>query len=118
MASLRNLNIHATAEQIYEDVAAAFPSISKATVYRNLSQMAETGELINIGSLYGAVHYDHNCRRHDHFICDKCRQVFDMSGTPPNLLDRITGMDGFKITGYSLTFNGVCGDCRQDERNQ
>ncbi|MDR2889363.1 MAG: transcriptional repressor, partial [Lachnospiraceae bacterium] len=57
LASLQKLNIHATAEQVYDDIIKTHPSISKATVYRNLGQMADAGELLNIGSFYGAVHY-------------------------------------------------------------
>ena len=53
----------ATAEQVYGHVAAEHPSISKATVYRNLGQMVEAGELINIGSFYGAAQRDKNLVR-------------------------------------------------------
>jgi len=58
--AVKELNIHATAEQVFEYVVKKHTSISKATVYRNLSQMAESGELLNIGSFYGSAHYDHN----------------------------------------------------------
>jgi len=113
LEAVKKLDIHATAEQVYGHVAIEHPSISKATVYRNLSQMAEAGELANIGNFHGAAHYDHNCRRHYHFACDDCRRIFDVSGClPAGLCDQIAGMDGHEIRGHSLNFSGLCRDCR------
>jgi len=53
--AVRELDIHATAEQICEYIHKKQPSVSKATVYRNLNQMTESGELLNIGYFYGAT---------------------------------------------------------------
>ncbi len=114
MDSVRELNIHATAEQVYEHVAKRHPAISKATVYRNLSRMAEAGELLDIGSFDGSAHYDHNCHRHYHFVCAACSRVYDVDGDIPDLTSELTGMENFVVTGWSLTFSGLCGDCNTD----
>ena len=111
-SAVKELNIHATAEQIYEYVARNHPSISKATVYRNLGQMVESGELLNIGIIYGAAHYDHNCHKHYHFICEDCRRIFDIEGDFSDILDRMNGINGFDIKNYHLSLNGLCQDCR------
>jgi len=108
--AVRDLNIHANAEQVYEHVVAIHPSISKATVYRNLSQLAEKGELLNIGNFYGSTHYDHNCHEHYHFICDECKHIFDIS----NCFDEIrnfTHAEGLNIAGHNLSFYGQCNEC-------
>ena len=113
LEAIKKLDIHATAEQVYEYVVIEHPSISKATVYRNLSQMAEAGELVNIGSFYGATHYDHNCHQHYHFVCDDCKRIFDINGCLPlEFCDRIANMDGYEIRGHNLNFNGLCRDCK------
>jgi len=57
--AVKELNIHATAEQVIEYLAKKHPSIGRATVYRNLNTMSESGELLRIGSFYGSTHYDH-----------------------------------------------------------
>jgi len=110
--AVRELNIHATAEQVYDHVVANHPSISKATVYRNLSQLSDAGELLNIGSFHGSVHYDHNCHDHYHFICEKCKRVFDIPACFPDLYGGLTGIDGFEIRNHNLSFGGVCRECR------
>jgi len=112
LGAMKKLDMHATAEQVYDYVVAEYPTISKATVYRNLSQMAESGELVNIGSFDGVTHYDHNCHQHYHFICDDCKRIFDVDGCFQYLCDRIANMDGYEIRGHSLSFNGLCRDCK------
>jgi Fe2+ or Zn2+ uptake regulation protein len=109
--AVRELDTHATAEEAYAHVAKKHPSISKATVYRNMSQMAESGELANIGSFYGSARYDHRLHGHCHFVCEECKRVFDVNETFPALAGRIPGLEGFEITGHRLTFSGLCRDC-------
>ncbi|MCL2192942.1 MAG: transcriptional repressor [Treponema sp.] len=109
---MRKLDIHATAEQVYDYVVTEHPSISKATVYRNLSQMVESGEIITIGNFYGATHYDHNCHDHYHFICDDCKRIFDLDGYLHDLCGQVASMCGHEIRGHNLNFNGLCQDCK------
>jgi len=108
--AVKELNIHANAEQVYEYVVAVHPSVSKATVYRNLGQMAQSGELLNIGNFYGATHYDHNCHDHYHFICEKCKRVFDIN-TRFSDVENIKSPEGIKIIKHNLSFTGICDDC-------
>ena len=114
--AVRELDSHATAEQVYEYAVKKHPTISKATVYRNLSQMSDAGELLNIGNFYGSAHYDHNCHQHYHFICEACRRVFDIPACFPGICADLAEMDGFEIKGHNLSFNGVCRDCANPQR--
>ena len=111
--AVKELDIHANAEQVYEYVVGIHPSISKATVYRNLGQMVESGDLLNIGSFYGSAHYDHNCHDHYHFICEECKRVFDINTSFPELTEA-TNMDGLEIKSINLSFSGLCGECKQN----
>jgi len=108
--AVKDLDIHANAEQVYQHVIAIHPSISKATVYRNLTQLSESGALMNIGNFYGSTHYDHNCHDHYHFVCEECRHIFDISNCFPDVRD-FTQNDGLKITGHNLSFFGLCNEC-------
>jgi len=110
--AVRELNVHATAEQVYEYAVLKHPSISKATVYRNLSQLVESGELLNVGSFYGSARYDHNCRNHYHLICEGCKRVFDLDDYFPDICGRIKNMEGFDITSHNITFGGLCRECK------
>jgi Fe2+ or Zn2+ uptake regulation protein len=110
--AVRELNIHATAEQVVGYLAEKHPAIGRATVYRNLSQMSEAGELLKIVSHYGSTHYDHNCHSHSHFVCGDCKQVFDIEGDFSDIGNLEIDAKGFDITGFHITFSGKCWDCK------
>jgi len=109
--AVRELATHPTAEQVYEFLVERHSSISRATVYRNLNQMSVAGELSNIGSFFGSIHYDHKCHNHYHFICEECKQVFDIPAYLPDLSSKLADMDGFEVRNHSLSFNGLCPSC-------
>ena len=110
--AVKALNIHATAEQVYEFIVLKHPSISKATVYRNLNQMSEAGELLNIGTFYGCAHYDHQCHDHHHFVCESCYKVFDVESDFSDIVSRVKGSQGFDISNFQLSFGGLCWNCK------
>lgn len=110
--AVKELNTHATAEQVYECVVEKHPSISKTTVYRNLNQMSESGDLLNIGNFYGSTRYDHNCHEHCHFVCEDCKKVFDVEGDFSDIVSKAQSVSGFDVAGYRLHFYGLCQDCK------
>jgi len=111
-SAVKELDIHATAEQVVAHLAKTHPAIGRATIYRNLGQMSESGELLRVGTFYGATHYDHNCHEHYHFVCSECRQVFDVEGSAKDLFDRFKDTDGFDITDFQISFSGLCWGCK------
>ena len=109
---MRELNSHATAEQVFEYATTIYPSISKATVYRNMSQMVDRGELLHIGNFHGAARYDHNLHDHSHFVCDDCKKVFDVEGDFSGLYENIENKEEFEIKNHRLSFSGLCRECK------
>jgi len=110
--AVKELDIHATAEQVVEYLAEKHPAIGRATIYRNLNYMAETGELLRAGNFHGATHYDHNCHEHYHFACNICKRIFDVEGSLSDVFDRFTHTKGFDITDCHLSFSGLCWECK------
>ena len=60
LQAVRSLHDHPTADSVYAVVAAEHPSISKATVYRNLNQLALQGEILRVPVPTGADRFDFN----------------------------------------------------------
>ena len=111
------LNCHAqhpTAEDLYNYIAKSHPSISKATVYRNLTTAIENGEILSAGTFNGAMHFDHRSDEHFHFLCEKCNHLFDV---PKFEIDATSRLDNFKITQTLVTFKGVCKTCQKNLSN-
>ena len=45
LEAVNNLHCHATADELYKEIIKKHPTISKATVYRNLNLLSEMGEI-------------------------------------------------------------------------
>ena len=112
--AVKELDMHPTAEQVFEHVVVRRPSIGKATVYRNLKRMAELGELVNVGSFSGSAHYDLNRHRHYHFVCEVCGRIFDVEGDFSDICGRVGGTDGFDVASCDISFRGLCWDCKAE----
>lgn len=105
---------HPTAETVYLNVKKEFPNISLGTVYRNLSLLAELGEIQKISTGTGPDRFDGNPAPHYHFFCNQCGSVIDLEMEEINHINIIAGsqFDG-KIDGHITYFYGTCKDCME-----
>lgn len=111
--AVNRLKSHATADEVYAEVAATHPNISKATVYRNLNLLSEMGMIRKLEIPGGADRFDHICKEHCHVKCEKCGRVFDIEIPYIDGLDnRVENRNGFELTGYDILFRGICPGCR------
>ena len=72
LEAVNKLKCHATADEIYQEVTREHPNISKGTVYRNLNQLSDSGEIRKIETPGGADRFDHRCHDHYHVKCLRC----------------------------------------------
>ena len=101
---------HPTAEDIFFSIKNEYPSISLATVYRNLSQLETDGKIIRIGS-GGTARYDGNISPHYHLVCLSCGGVFDIFLNDDGLCEKAAGSFDGKIVSHSVLFKGYCSAC-------
>ena len=110
---LRQNPVHPTADKLYELVRPFMPSISLATVYRNLNLLVECGAVRKISGLDGSVHYDHCVEKHYHFICTCCNKVYDVPYNVAQDLElKLKSLTGLEAQSTELTFKGLCSDCQ------
>lgn len=111
--TVRLLHNHPTSADVYKAVRKENPTISRATVYRNLGVLAEQGQVLHIEVAGGADRYDFRLDNHAHAICSNCGAVYDveLSGESP-VLDEVADTHGFQVHGYALTFSGLCPNCQ------
>ena len=96
---------HPTADAVYQNVRRQNPSISLGTVYRNLTLLADAGEIIRLNLGDGVDHFDAD-------VCRECGSVLDL---PMDSIEGITDVaathfDGL-ITGHMTYFYGKCHAC-------
>ena len=115
-SALCHLANHPTADDVFETVHEAHPNISRATVYRVLNQMAEKGTVLKVNINNGADRFDHQTFRHDHIRCERCGRVSDVDiGLMTDPVLTLKNASGYKVTGYSLQFDGICPECIRKE---
>lgn len=107
---LSGTKTHPSAEWIYSKLKPEFPDLSFATVYRNLGEMKQNGEIASVAFFDGKEHFDGCTAPHAHFICDCCGDICDFDDD--SALNDIAqkNFDG-KITHHSLIFHGICKKC-------
>ena len=103
---------HPTADVIYMNVRQQNPNISLGTVYRNLTLLADIGEIQRLRVGDGVDHFDADISPHYHFVCTECGSVIDLEMESIESINEIAsaGFDG-KITGHVTYFYGSCATC-------
>ena len=112
MDAVNALHNHPTAEEIYDLIHQSHPTVSRATVYRNLAYLSETGAILHVELPNAADIYDFNTEGHYHLRCVSCGRVFDI-GYPyiKDIEKDISDKTGFRVLSHELIFYGVCPGC-------
>lgn len=109
---------HPTADMIYTQVRQEFPNISLGTVYRNLTLLADMGEIsrINVGD--GIDHFDPDTSEHYHFQCKNCGCVQDLKLENISKINELAAQqfEG-EIAGSVTYFYGLCGNCKSAQNS-
>lgn len=98
--------------EILEAAQREVPGLGLATVYRNIKQLLEAGE-IQIVELPGepARYEMSGHHHHHHFRCNACQRVFDVHACPGDMQKLLP--PGFTVENHELTLYGLCSDCQQ-----
>ena len=106
---LRSKRRHYSATQIYDAVREKIPNISLGTVYRNLSALIESGEIISVETQDKCVFYDGFINDHAHFVCQNCKNIYDFE-LPMSAKEHLSS-DGFYVNYERLVCYGTCKNC-------
>lgn len=113
LEAVKELQCHATADEVCATLAKKYPHISRGTVYRNLKLLSDIGEIRKMEMPSGADRFDHECHKHYHARCIKCGYVFDVEmDFIANFEKNIKDTHGFEITGHDIFFKGICLECK------
>jgi Fur family peroxide stress response transcriptional regulator len=104
---------HPNVEKIHERLQKDFPTMSLATVYRNVLLLKSLGEVLELGFPDGSNRYDGNKPDpHPHVICVQCKKIIDPDlATLKDMTEEVADETGFKILTHRLDFFGICRDC-------
>ena len=112
LETVRATDAHPTAAWVYRRVRRHLPSVSLATVYRNLRQLVDAGLVVERLDATGS-RFDGNTSPHHHFTCVACGRIFDLAEPSDCVVQaRIARRAGFEVTRRRIEFYGRCAACR------
>ena len=103
---------HPTADEVYSNVRTEFPNISLGTVYRNLTLLADLGEISRLRVGDGVDHFDADTHPHYHFVCNECGSVTDLETDGiDNVLEAASRNFEGLVQGHVTYFYGIWPHC-------
>ena len=108
---------HATIDDIYETVLKSHPTLSLATVYKNIITMVEKGVLVEVPISGKKSKYELKKHEHIHLICTECGDVIDKNLDDTIIEDtkEIAKNSSFKLKGQQVNLYGICQKCQKRE---
>ncbi len=113
---LRSVRTHPNAETIFKEVKKEIPTITLATVYRNLNQMVEEGRILRL-DVNGEFHFDEEIKPHEHYICEKCGKITDSYRSEAFNIAMKETENGFKTREVLIFHRGICKECQNKGGN-
>ncbi|MDL2260327.1 transcriptional repressor [Deltaproteobacteria bacterium OttesenSCG-928-K17] len=91
--------------------------VSKASIYRTIPILIESGMLAAVYLEDGHMHYErvYGCEHHSHLRCTACGRIFEFSVPElPELEKAVCGQKNFKSEGHKFEIWGLCSKCRDN----
>ncbi len=105
---------HPTADVVYMNVRQKYQNISLGTVYRNLTLLADMGEIQRLRVGDGIDHFDADTSNHCHFVCSKCGSVTDLAvDSIEEIIETARRNFDGQIQGHVTYFYGICDQCQK-----
>jgi Fe2+ or Zn2+ uptake regulation protein len=114
LSVLGRISHHPTADELYRRVKTVLPSVSPATVYRNVQILAQAGVISTLERAGDAVRYDPNPDEHHHFSCVRCGRTVDvyLSSVSYKIDGARSAVRGARIDSCKVQLQGLCPSCR------
>lgn len=96
---------HPSAEEVWALVKAAYPGVSRATVYNTLELFTQKGLARRRALKGGRAVYDPVTERHHHLVDEDSGKVYDIPWESVRLPARLT-LPGFEVEDFHLVIKG------------
>jgi Fur family peroxide stress response transcriptional regulator len=110
--TVMSLPDHPSPEAIYEKVRKQIPSISLATVYKNIRIFLNSGLFQEVSLHHESLRVEANRQPHHHLVCVRCKTITDLDEAelePVRLKSKLPR--GFRVQRVAVDVLGICRDC-------
>ncbi len=94
--------------------------VSRASIYRTLSLLVESGLVGKVDFGEGRAYYEHvfGHVHHDHLVCKECGQVVQFEDQVIEKRQQdICKEHGFRLDYHTLNIFGICPECQKNGEN-
>jgi Fur family transcriptional regulator, peroxide stress response regulator len=100
---------------IYETLRKAkIPSVSLATVYKNIHLLIESGVFSEVSPHHGSLRVETNARPHYHLVCTSCKSITDIDAEELGFASATRKLrGGFLAQRFSVDILGLCPACQK-----
>jgi Fur family peroxide stress response transcriptional regulator len=110
---MQGMEGHPSPEEVYARVKKKVPSISMATVYKNIHLFVESGVFRKMSLHHGSLRVEMNDELHHHLVCSKCKAITDIGDKELGLVSKRSRLPGgFLVERYSVDVIGLCAKCQ------
>jgi Fur family transcriptional regulator, peroxide stress response regulator len=111
---LQSMTGHPSPEEVYARVKKRIPSVSLATVYKNIHLFIESGIFREVSPHHGSLRVEVNELPHHHLVCVVCKSISDINERELGLLKTPKRLNGFLVERYAVDVLGRCPSCQQE----
>ena len=109
---------HFDADELWRLVRRSDRSASRATVYRTLSLLVESGFLRKV-EMDDRAYFEHarGHRHHDHLVCVNCGRIMEFAEPEiERLQEAVCARSNFQPLSHRLQIQGLCGKCARAKK--
>ncbi|NOQ30375.1 MAG: transcriptional repressor [Helicobacteraceae bacterium] len=111
IANCLDIHGHMNVDELYFLVSQEFPTISVATIYKNIKIMLERVFIKEVKIPKQKSVYELNKAQHSHIVCSKCNKIVDIQLQTEELLRSASQISNFTLNESAIVLNGVCPEC-------
>jgi len=99
-------------DQVYKSLQEKFPSISLATIYKNINSMIDICFVSEVKIPNQKSVFELTKKEHSHVVCSKCNSVMDIDLDTSSLMNQAKSLTSYSLDYSSIVLNGTCPDCK------
>ncbi|KAA0259243.1 transcriptional repressor [Deferribacter autotrophicus] len=103
---------HATIEELYEEIKKILPTISLATVYKNLKVLIDNRIVKEVHLESQKTLFELNTKDHIHLICKSCNKIIDREFDRESIINFAKQFTDMEVIDYEINLYFMCKECR------
>jgi len=101
---------HINIDDIYEEVKEQYPTLSLATIYKNIILMQQNNVIVEVPMNGEKSKYELKKGEHMHLICQACGEIQDREIAPQTKEALV--IENFQLKSSQINLYGLCQKCQ------